>query len=279
MMMQKGFILLALSCQLAIVGLAQEKLEIGGAIVIENSEDVNPTTGTIRFNTSTKDFEGWNGSHWLSLTRLTQIGDGVSDLQGNFYGTAKIGTQEWMTKNLVVTKYNDGSNIPLAFDNTEWGNLATGAWCWYNNDAANQAVYGKLYNWYVVDTATNGNRNVCPDGWHVPSISDWDVLIENLGGIHAGGKMKEVGLSHWDAPNAGATNESGFNAVPGGSRDNDGDFSGFGQSSAWWTTTPNNIAFVGGAIKYLVHLAGSPDEALASAKTGQSIRCVKDDSN
>ena len=169
----------------------------------------------------------------------------VTDQQGNNYNIIRIGSsannsnstnkvnnnarnsnvgtsnQWWMTENLKVTNYNDGTPISLISDGIAWAGLTTPAYCWYDNNQVSYGdTYGALYNYFVgADTNT---RNVCPLGWHVPTDGDWSILVTNLdpqadpdatGLSHsmvAGGKMKETGFVHWDAPNEGATNESGF---------------------------------------------------------------------
>jgi hypothetical protein len=109
----------------------------------------------------------------------------ISDVEGNIYNVVRIGTQVWMKENLKSTKYNDNSDIPLVADQTAWNNiqlygLETPAYCWYNNDETNKAAYSGLYNWYTLNTSTNGNKNVCPSGWHVPVNDDWVILIDYL---------------------------------------------------------------------------------------------------
>lgn len=84
----------------------------------------------------------------------------VSDIDGNAYNTVLIGTQCWTKENLKVGKYNDGSNILTGLDNTSWQNTTSGAYAIYDNDSANEAIYGKLYNWYAV----NDSRKLCPTG-------------------------------------------------------------------------------------------------------------------
>jgi len=93
----------------------------------------------------------------------------VSDIDGNTYKTVQIGTQVWMAENLKTAKYNDGTMIPEITDNNQWSNFTYSAWCYYDNHSANNAKYGKLYNWYSVSKKNNRNKNVCPTGWHVPT--------------------------------------------------------------------------------------------------------------
>jgi uncharacterized protein (TIGR02145 family) len=169
----------------------------------------------------------------------------VSDIDGNSYKTVQIGGQKWMAENLRTTIYNDGTPIRNVTDDDEWMNLnASGlpdteqaAYCWYNNDALSfQANYGALYTWYAVQS-----DKLCPSGWHVPSPDEWGILIEHLGSRDfGGGKLKEAGTSHWLAPNTAATNETGFTALPGGSRDFNTDlqttFFGINTTGGWWSS-------------------------------------------
>jgi len=141
-----------------------------------------------------------------------------------------IGTQKWTLKNLNVATYKNGDIIPQVADSTQWANLTTGAWCYYKNDPANEAVYGKLYNWYAV----NDSRGIAPAGWHIPTKEDWITLTTFLGGdAVAGAKLKATSL--WYNPNTGATNESGFTTLPGGLRKSDAKFVNVGGYGYWWT--------------------------------------------
>ena len=155
------------------------------------------------------------------LESLVGVEKPVTDFDGNTYLTIRIGTQVWMTENLKVTHYLNGDPLPGVSDNTTWGNLTTGAYCDYNNSPNYSIIYGRLYNWYsVVDI-----RNLCPTGWHIPSYPEWTTLFTYLGGgIVADGALRETGTTHWASPNSNATNESGFTALPGGARDEDGTF-------------------------------------------------------
>jgi uncharacterized protein (TIGR02145 family) len=200
----------------------------------------------------------------------------VTDIDGNTYSTIQIGTQVWLAENLKTTKYNDGTNIPNVMDNTAWAALVTPAYCWYNNDAANyKDSFGALYNWYTLDRSRNGAKNICPAGWHVNSNAELTSMITYLGGdLVAGGKLKEVGIAHWIVPNTGATNESGFSALPGGERDLDGTFSGIMASDTWWTSTPNDSAnFWYWAVSYN---GGTIGAGYDPAQRGFSVRCLKD---
>ena len=161
-------------CPLLIVlqGSGQEKLEIAGAIVIENSEETCPIPGTIRWTGS--DFEGWNVIIWVSLTGGVKAGM-VTDIDNNSYLTISIGDQEWMVENLNVTRYNDNTEIDSVTLNQSWAESTAGAWCYYDNNPNYNYPYGKLYNWHAVKTG-----KLCPTGWHVPSdmgLDDTDRLF------------------------------------------------------------------------------------------------------
>jgi len=180
-----------------------------------------------------------------------------------------------MAENLKVSKYNDGTAIPNITDNTQWQNNTTGAWAYYNNDVANNAKYGKLYNCYAVSKTSNGNKNVCPTGWHVPSDYEWTVLTDYLGGESvAGGNLKEVGTSSWFSPNTAATNTSLFTGLPGGYRDFSGDYFNIGNDGLWWSTTENNRTIAWN--RNLDNAFGDAGRAKSLKRSGLSVRCLRD---
>ena len=202
-------------------------------------------------------------------------GPNITDAENNTYKTVTIGTQTWMAENLKVTKYNDGTAIPNITDNTQWSNLTTGAWSYYNNDVANNAKYGKLYNWYALSKISNGNKNVCPTGWHVPTDAEWTVLTDYLGGESvAGGKMKEVGTTSWNSPNTDATNTSLFTGLPGGYRYNSGGYGSIGNDGYWWSSTENNTYYAWYRTLFNVH--GDTYRNSNYKKFGLSVRCLRD---
>jgi uncharacterized protein (TIGR02145 family) len=152
--------------------------------------------------------------------------------------------QTWTVVNLDVVTYRDGTPIPQISDPVEWANATRGAWCYYANNTANGTVYGKLYNWHAINGDSDGDfvkdKELAPVGWHVPTDAEWKKLTDCLGGANvAGAALKEAGTTHWAAPNLGATNSSGFTALPGGSRNNDGSFSfnNLGTYGFWWSST------------------------------------------
>jgi uncharacterized protein (TIGR02145 family) len=201
--------------------------------------------------------------------------DKITDSDGNIYTTITIDTLIWMVENLKTTKYSDGTSIPLVTDNDEWKALTTPGYCWYNNDITNQDTYGALYNFHVVAPYLNGNKNICPTGWYVPDFYEWYTLINKFGQIEVGGILKEVGTTHWTSPNVGATNESGFNALPGGSRSGyDGKFYDIGTSCAWWASGGNTYYKDSWCFR-LTYNASSMNMNNTTWKNGSYVRCVK----
>lgn len=196
----------------------------------------------------------------------------VTDVDGNVYHTKKIGKQTWMVENLKTTHYNDGLLTPIqnVTDNAAWAGLTTAAFCWYNNDEANKAAYGALYNWYAASNST-----LCPAGWHVPSTADWDTLVSYLGGDSlAGGKLKEAGTAHWVSPNTGANNSSGFTALPGGSHYTNGSFYLNGKYGWIWSIDESSSSEAWHV--YMDYNTSIIYKTSGSKKLGFSVRCIKD---
>jgi uncharacterized protein (TIGR02145 family) len=194
----------------------------------------------------------------------------VNDIDGNAYNKVTIGVQVWMAENLKTTKYNDNTSIPLVTDNAAWVALTTSGYCWYNNDAATyKATYGALYNWYTVNTG-----KLCPTGWHVPEDAEWTTLITYLGGkLVAGGKLKETGTTHWSSPNTGATNETGFTALPGGNRYFNGTYYSIGGYGGWWGSTEDSTTYAWS--RFMSCDSTSVGRSYGSKRGGFSVRCVK----
>jgi len=199
----------------------------------------------------------------------------ISDIEDNIYKTIQIGDQIWMAQNLAVTKYNDGEEINLVTD-YKWQYTDTSgidAYSWYNGI---ETKYGALYNWYAVNT-----DKLCPDGWRVPTEDDWTTLINHLGGaVVAGGKLKEAALkdcpTHWTLPNVGATNSSGFTAVPGGYRNYLGNYSNsIKRYGYWWSSTSKNSS---NAVGYSLFHGYTEINILdrLDKRTGASVRCIKE---
>ncbi|MCP4414107.1 MAG: hypothetical protein GY808_16235, partial [Gammaproteobacteria bacterium] len=201
----------------------------------------------------------------------------VTDIDGNIYITTKIGSQWWMAENLKVTHYNNGDLIPEVTNNSTWAGLTNGAYCNYNNDTTHVATYGRLYNWYAVDTT---NRNIAPQGWHVPSESEWQTLVDYLGGGSvAGGKMKTTGTIQggdglWNSPNTDATNSSGFSALPGGYRYDYGTFNNIGNEAGFWSSTESSSS--NALSRYLYYDYSDVYRNYSSKQDGYSVRLVRD---
>lgn len=199
----------------------------------------------------------------------------VIDTEGKSYKTIPIGIQVWMAENLKTTKFNDGIAIPKIINNEEWINLLTPAYCWLNNnDTLYENIYGAHYNWFAVNTA-----KLCPAGWHVPSDSEWQLLVDYLGGSNnAGSKIKEAGKNNWAVPNTDATNSSGFTALPGGARSSmDGTFSGQGTLAGWWSSTENGTSPLSTA--WFRWIYGDTTVVARDQNykfSGFNVRCVKD---
>ena len=196
----------------------------------------------------------------------------VTDIDGNVYTTVTIGSQVWMVENLKTTHYRDGSDISYVSDDTLWSALTAGAYCWCNDDSADyKDTYGALYNFYAVSDTCG----LCPEGWHVPTESEWLALVAYLGGKDAaGGKIKEAGTTHWSVPNIGATNESGFLGLPGGGR---GQISGCGEVgnyATWWSSTVYDSIYAWHWGLY--HGNASVRFNPGHKASGFSVRCIKD---
>lgn len=194
----------------------------------------------------------------------------------------QICNQLWMGCNLDVDTYRNGEPIRFAETNAEWKDAGTkkeGAWCYYSNCDSLGQIYGKLYNWYAV----NDPRGLAPEGWHIPSDDEWTELTNCLGGDSiAGGKLKstgtiEVGDGLWRSPNKGATNETGFSALPGGWRyAADGSFGNLGRNGRWWSVTE---LYTGDAWSWYrlmycdsTYIYGSYHDK----EPGYSVRCIRD---
>lgn len=171
------------------------------------------------------------------LTPVVIAYGSMTDQEGNSYKTVKIGTQTWMAENLRSLTYRNGDPIPLVTDNQKWGEATTGAYCNYNNtpDVEFTKTYGRLYN----QLAVNDSRNLAPLGWHVPSIDEWELLINFLGENEAGKRMIEKGNSHWIV-NPYASNNSSFTGLPSGERLGfAGAFIGLGTVGNCWSSNEN----------------------------------------
>lgn len=218
------------------------------------------------------------GSPLIVTTSSGDCPESVTDIDGNEYPIVQIGDQCWTAENLKTTRFADGSVIQNITESLAWlysdtvafVYLNTPAWCNYDNSAANDIIYGKLYNWFTVADP----RNVCPTGWHVPTDAEWMVLTDYLGGQDvAGGKMKTT--TGWQSPNFGATNESGFSGLPGGERSiNDGNFYTVGLWGDWWSSSESSAASAWDC--YLDKDNAGAFVGSTFKQNGFSVRCLRD---
>lgn len=271
----------------------------GGSIIVRGvcwSTSENPTTT----NSKTEDGTG-TGSFVSSITGLTaattyylkayatnsagtQYGSQISfttedpvsieDVEGTSYKVVRIGTQLWMAENLKTTKYSNGDLIGTTSPATlNLAGLTGNTYQWaYDGDESNVATYGRLYSGYAVLDI----RKVCPIGWHVPSNDEWSILATYLGGLNvAGGKLKETGTTHWLIPNTGATNETGFTALPSGSRSMFGVFEGVGQYANFWSSSEVNDLNI--TVWGVANTVAEIGNFFPLNKSGGSpVRCLKD---
>ena len=231
----------------------------------------------------------------LSATVFSQpLQDTVVDIDGNVYHTVKIGSQIWMVENLNVAHYRTGDPVPVMTNDSLWSELTTAAYCNYSNYPPNSNIYGKLYNFYAVSS----KKNIAPTGWHVPSEEEWQTLERTLGmskeqtdsfgsrGTTEGGQLKEKDTIHWKGINVGATNSSGFTALPAGARDYNGKFISLGTSGCWWTSTPEKNSVyqpeyseksqLWGFYRGVCNSKNKIIKYLGNRQEGFSVRCIKD---
>jgi uncharacterized protein (TIGR02145 family) len=200
-------------------------------------------------------------------------------------GTVKLDSiaicnRVWSSKNIAVSNYRNGDIIPQVTDPAVWQNLTTGAWCWYNNDSANYSKFGKLYNWYAV----NDPRGLAPQGWHVPTNSDWNKLVKCVDptadtacfgcyqSTTVGGPMKSV--NEW-RNNGNGSNSSGFDALPGGSRRANGTFDFLaGFNGFWWSSSEQTSSTAW--LRYLTSTNNTIFNDHLNKAMGYSVRVVKD---
>lgn len=234
----------------------------GNATVMYSKNTVGFRTATITFSGSGVDAQ---------ILTISQKEGLITDINGNTYNVVKIGTQYWLDRNLAVTNYRNGDEIPDITDGSTWAALTDGAYCYYNNASSNNAIYGKLYNWYAV----TDSRNIAPTGWHIPTDYEWTTLNNYLGGESvAGGKLKEVGIAHWQNPNTGATNETGFTALPGGYRNSNGIYNNIGYAGNWWSS--GEYVSTSAWYRNVYYNNSNLFRYYYNKKVGFSVRCIRD---
>ncbi len=277
-----------------------------------NYEDLENTPDIDQFiefeNPSEGDLVYFDGNAWISIPlgeegQVLSIVDGtpswtdissndngngetgtVTDVEGNVYETVKIGEQWWMAENLRTSKYNNGDDLVTGLNDTQWEFTTQGAYSIYNNDEDNHTIYGKLYNWHaVMDT-----RGLCPAGWQVPSDEEWQQMEMYLGmsqdeaegtgwrGTDEGGKLKATGTEFWDDPNTGATNETGFTALPAGGRTYLGMYIFLNEWAYFWTSTEQTADY-SSWYRVLAYNYAQVFRIYNHQNSGFAVRCVKSD--
>ena len=285
---------------------------LNGTVSAESNQIKNVADPTDAQDAATKGFiEGLLSDYQSQIDDLqdqidalqASSGSGtVNDQDGNSYPYLTYGGQVWTVKNAEVVTYRDGTVIPQVTDATEWSNLTTGAWCYYDNDSSK----GKLYNWYAVagihDTDLNTpNKELAPEGWHVPTDAEWTTLENYLiaNGYNYDGTTTEnkiakamASTTGWNsstttgAPGKGQSlnNSSGFNASPEGARYTEtanygnGSFDNLGRYAFFWSSTETsaNYAWYRDLVNDLSRL-GSADSYSGDGKQfGFSVRFVRD---
>lgn len=183
----------------------------------------------------------------------------------------KIENQIWMGENLNVDRFRNGDPIPQAITKEDWVNAglnAQPAWCYYDNDPANESIYGKLYNWYAVIDS----RGLSPEEWHIPNEDEWGVLVKNLGGNEKAGIILKSSTG-WEE-NGNGTDTAGFSGRPGGGRSESGRFYSIGYAGFWWSSTEGGTIIAG--ILALNYNSGDAYKDYQKKNAGFSVRCVKD---
>lgn len=266
----------------------------GGSLIVNkgiclSTTNQNPTTSDITYNEGrgAESFTTYIGNllpdvtYYIRAYATNGVGTGygnplsfktisATDIDGNKYLAVAIGNQIWMTENLKVTRLNDGSTISNITDNTAWGNTKSAGYCWYNNDMTTYKEFAPLYNWYAVSSG-----KLAPQGWHIPSSSDWGTLINYLGGsTGAGGDLKDGNSLHWTSYYNGGHSPCGFSAYGGGSRDNSGVFANNKVYGYWWYAGENDANTA-----WSLKVEGISPRAYFQANNksyGLSVRCIKD---
>lgn len=194
--------------------------------------------------------------------------DTVTDIDGNVYKAIKIGTQIWMAENLKVTHYRNGNVIPNIQDSTIWAGYSMGAFCIYNNDIGNLNLYGNLYNWYAV----SDSQNIAPEGWHIASDTEWQLLSDFLGGDSVAGFYIKSDNGWFN--NGNGANNSSFSAFPGGYRTGHGNYQNIGINARFWSSTINDQ--IRAWHRRLAYDNSILERRFGGMKGGYSVRCVKD---
>jgi len=269
----------------------------GGEVFVAGSDTVITWEGVLPEEPVKIEYSTDNGVNWIEIENkaanlsykwhvpktpsnqcLARVTAGLK-----YYGCdgspLSICQQEWSPCNLDVDTYRNGDIIRYCETQGDWVDAANnkeGAWCYYDNDPANGDIYGKLYNWFAVTDP----RGLAPQGWHIPTASEWSTLVSCVGGqAVAGGKLKSTGTiegkdGYWLSPNLGAEDQYGFSGQPGGSCNYDGTFNSLGAQGLWWTANSSSIDY---AQYFILYFDYAHTFFYTNWKAnGLSVRCVRD---
>lgn len=229
-------------------------------------------------------FVGCDGDEITDINNYSYDGETVTDIDGNVYNTVTIGEQVWMAENLKTTRYNDDSAIPLIAGNDPWTVDTLGAYCNYDNDTENVATYGRLYNWYTVET-----EKLCPTGWHVPSpdeLNDLEAYIKSDSIYLSDSVATVLKAPYLWANNGEGSDDYQFRALPGGSRSSfNGEFNDLESFGFWWTTEGgvkyeyteiDTTSFNVGTYVTMNSYSEEVQQVTYKSSLGLSVRCIKD---
>jgi uncharacterized protein (TIGR02145 family) len=261
------------------------KLHANGVITSSGANFSGTTTVPTPVNATDAAIKSYVDVLLARIEALEVLNNGFTDSRdSNQYNAVKIGNQIWMAENLeylprVVGPGTGSQYTPFYYVHGYNGTDVNAA-----KATTNYTTYGVLYNWLAAmagSASSNSNpsgvQGVCPTGWHLPSDAEWTQLTDYLGGASvAVGKLKETGTVHWNSPNTGATNETGFTALPGGYRNYRGAFGDFGRLGYWWSATKFELHSDYAWIRYMYFDYSNVFRDAYYKESGFSVRCVRD---
>ncbi len=267
----------------------------GNGVFISSLSDLTPgQTYYVRAYATNANGTAYGNQVQFTTTTFYSQGGGVTDYDGNNYGSVVIGTQEWLSENLRSTHYSDGTPIPLVTDFLDWGDLENNdtdkAYCFYNNNSSYATGYGALYTYAAatngVPSTGNQVQGVCPNGWHLPTEDEWDILNYyifddlNANGLYYDVQKAIASTSGWNTAVGNGYDYYGFAAYPTGGRSSwgtgtadPGEFEGAGDIASWWTST--NSTATEARVKHMNQYNNHISTTTTYKSYGTSVRCVK----
>ncbi len=240
----------------------------GTGIYLSNITGLNAaTTYYVRAYATNSAGTAYGGQQSFTTTTFVCGTSTLTDQDGNVYNTVSIGSQCWMRENLNTGIRINGSISPS-------NNGIIEKYC-YQDDPSFCSTYGGLYQWdeSMQYGTVSGSQGICPNGWHIPTDAEWTTLSNSFGGDNSsGGALKETGTLHWNTPNTGASNSSGFTGLSSGYRQTDGSFGSLSLSGSWWTSTLNTTLAWERSLHYDDIIVG---RGSSNVYSGLSIRCIK----